>query len=107
MYILFSVAGIAWAAINVNSFPMVVELAKGSDIGKYTGYYYTASMAAQIVTPLLSGVLMDLAGNMTPLFIYSTFFVGLSFVTMLFVRHGDSVPEKKKDKHEYLDVSDD
>ena len=107
MYILFSVAGIAWAAINVNSFPMVVELAKGSDIGKYTGYYYTASMAAQIVTPLLSGVLMDLAGNMTPLFIYSTFFVGLSFVTMLFVRHGDSVPEKKKDKLEYLDVSDD
>ncbi len=107
MYILFAVAGVAWAAINVNSFPMVVELAKGSDIGKYTGYYYTASMAAQIVTPLLSGILMDIAGNMTPLFIYATFFVALSFVTMLFVRHGDSIPEKKANKLEYLDVSDD
>ncbi len=107
MYVLFAIAGVAWAAINVNSFPMVVELAKGNDIGKYTGYYYTASMAAQIVTPLLSGIVMDLAGNMRPLFLYATVFVALSFVTMAFVRHGDSIPEKKKDKLEYLDVSDD
>lgn len=49
--VLFALAGIAWATINVNSFPMVVELSKGGNIGKYTGYYYTASMAAQVVTP--------------------------------------------------------
>ena len=66
--LLFALAGIAWATINVNSFPMVVELASGGDVGKYTGYYYTASMAAQILTPILSGALMDLAGNMRPLF---------------------------------------
>lgn len=95
MYILFSLAGIGWATINVNSFPMVVELAKGSDVGKYTGYYYTASMAAQIITPILSGAIMDLVGNKTPLFPYATTFVFLSFVTMLFVKHGDSRPEKK------------
>lgn len=85
--LLFALAGIAWATINVNSFPMVVELASGGDVGKYTGYYYTASMAAQILTPILSGALMDLAGNMRPLFPYATVFVALAFVTMLFVRH--------------------
>ena len=89
MYVLFALAGIGWATINVNSFPMVVELAKGSDIGKYTGYYYTASMAAQIITPLFSGFLMDFV-DLTILFPYAAVFVALSFVTMLFVKHGDS-----------------
>jgi len=95
MYILFSLAGIAWATINVNSFPMVVELAKGSDVGKYTGYYYTASMAAQVVTPTLVGIIMDIANSYRPLFPYATIFVGLAFVTMFFVRHGDAKPQPK------------
>lgn len=106
-FVLFSFVGIGWAAINVNSFPMVVELAKGSDIGKYTGYYYTASMAAQIVTPFLSGIIMDAVGSMSPLLWYGTICVAISFVTMLFVRHGDSKPEVKESKLEYLDVGDD
>ena len=107
MYVLFSFVGIGWAAINVNSYPMVVEMAKGGDIGKYTGYYYTASMAAQIFTPFLSGIIMDAAGSMAPLFWYGTLFVIFSFVTMLFVKHGDSKPAPKKDGLEYLDVGDD
>ena len=107
MYILFAVAGIGWATINVNSFPMVVELSKNSDIGKYTGFYYTASMAAQIATPILSGAVMDLAGNMYPLFPYAAIFVIGSFITMLFVKHGDSKPEAPKDKLEMLAVTDD
>lgn len=107
MYILFAVAGIGWATINVNSFPMVVELSKNSDIGKYTGFYYTASMAAQIATPILSGAVMDLAGNMYPLFPYATIFVIGSFITMLFVKHGDSKPEAPKDKLEMLAGADD
>ena len=68
---------------------------RGSDIGKYTGFYYTASMAAQVATPMLSGFLMDRAG-MTVLFPYAVIFVALAFVTMCFVRHGDSRPEAKK-----------
>lgn len=107
LIVLFALAGIAWATINVNSFPMVVELAKGSTIGKYTGYYYTASMAAQIVTPILSGYLMQAFGTMRILFPYGTIFVALSFVTMLFVKHGDSKPDKPKDKMEMLAVADD
>lgn len=100
MYALFALAGIGWATINVNSFPMVVELAKSSDTGRYTGFYYTASMAAQTLTPVLSGVIMDAAGNMFPLFFYAAAMVGGSFLTMLFVRHGDSKPEKLQNKIE-------
>ena len=93
MNFLFAMAGVGWATINVNSYPMVVELAKGSDVGKYTGFYYTASMAAQTLTPIFSGMLMD--WKFTSLFPYAAVFVALSFVTMLFVRHGDSKPEAK------------
>ena len=89
MNILFALAGIGWATINVNSFPMVVELCSGGDIGKYTGFYYTASMSAQIATPVLSGYLMDQAG-MTVLFPYAAIFVALAFGTMFLVKHGDA-----------------
>jgi maltose/moltooligosaccharide transporter len=95
MNAMFALAGIAWATINVNSFPMVVEMCSGGDVGKYTGFYYTASMAAQVATPMLSGLLMDKLG-MTVLFPYAAVFVALAFVTMIFVHHGDSRPEAKK-----------
>ena len=96
MNVLFALAGIGWATINVNSFPMVVEMCSGADIGKYTGYYYTASMAAQIVTPVLSGWLMDTTGKMTVLFPYAAIFVALAFVTMSMVKHGDTRIVAKK-----------
>lgn len=92
---IFVLAGMAWATINVNSFPMVVELCSDGDVGKYTGYYYTASMAAQTLTPMVSGFLMDKLG-MGVLFPYAALFVAGSFVTMLFVKHGDSKIELKK-----------
>ena len=104
MNIMFALAGIAWATINVNSFPMVVEMSSGSDVGKYTGFYYTASMAAQTVTPMLSGFLMDKMG-MTVLFPYAAIFVALAFVTMLMVRHGDAKIIAKKGL-EALDIED-
>ncbi len=95
MNILFAMAGVGWATINVNSFPMAVEMCSGSDVGKYTGYYYTASMSAQIVTPMLSGFFMDKLG-MTVLFPYAAIFVALAIVTMLLVKHGDNKIEAKK-----------
>lgn len=94
MNAMFALAGIGWATINVNSFPMVVEMCKGGSVGKYTGIYYTASMAAQTVTPLLSGYLMDKLG-LTALFPYAAVFVALAFVTMLLVMHGDNKPTAK------------
>lgn len=95
MNCMFALAGIGWATINVNSFPMVVEMCRGGNVGKYTGIYYTASMAAQTVTPLLSGYLMDKMG-MTALFPYASVFVALAFGTMLFVMHGDNKPTAKR-----------
>ena len=95
MNAMFALAGIAWATINVNSFPMVVEMCSGGNVGKYTGFYYTASMAAQVATPMLSGLLMDRMG-MHVLVPYAAVFTALAFVTMLFVRHGDSKPEAKR-----------
>ncbi len=105
MNILFAMAGIGWATINVNSYPMVVELSRGSNVGKYTGFYYTASMAAQVLTPVFSGVFIDHVGFHT-LFPYATIFVALAFITMLFVRHGDARPVAKAGL-EALDVDDD
>ncbi len=104
MNLLFALAGVAWATINVNSFPMVVEMCSGADIGKYTGFYYTASMSAQIVTPMLSGFLMDQRG-MTVLFPYAAVFVALAFVTMFLVRHGDAKAVAKQGL-EALDIED-
>ena len=104
MYILFVLVGIAWAAINVNSLPMVVEMCKGSEVGKFTGYYYTFSMAAQVITPIVAGSLLQSIGYEV-LFPYAAFFVGCSFVTMLFVKHGDNKIEAKKGL-EAFDVED-
>ena len=95
MTCMFCLAGVAWATINVNSFPMVVEMCTGADVGKYTGFYYTASMAAQSLTPTISGIFMDKVA-MTSLFPYAAIFVGLAFFTMLFVKHGDSKPDAVK-----------
>lgn len=89
LYVIFLLVGLAWAAINVNSLPMVVEMCSGSDVGKFTGYYYTFSMAAQTITPIAAGTLLNKVSYQT-LFPYAAFFVALSFVTMLFVKHGDN-----------------
>lgn len=106
MNVLFALAGLGWAAINVNSFPMVVELATGSDVGRYTGFYYAASMSAQTVAPVLSGLFLDHI-SMKALFPFGAFFVALSFVTMFFVKHGDVKPQPKKSLLEGLDAGDD
>ena len=103
-YIIFALVGMGWASIGVNSYPMVVELASGSDVGKYTGYYYTFSMAAQVLTPILSGALLEHVGYHT-LFPYAFIMLTLAMLTMSRVRHGDSKPESRKGI-EALDVDD-
>ena len=105
MYLVFALVGLAWAAINVNSLPMVVEMCKGSDVGKFTGYYYTASMTAQVITPVLAGTLMKHISYHI-LFPYAALFVALSFVTMLFVRHGDAKAEAKHGLDAFEDMDD-
>ncbi len=105
MPVFFCIIGFAWAAIGVNSYPMVVEMASAGDVGKYTGLYYTFSMTAQVITPILSGWLLENVGYRT-LFPYSVAFCILAFITMSQVRHGDSKPEKKANALDNLDVDD-
>lgn len=100
MYLIFVLVGLAWAAINVNSLPMVVEMCQGSQVGKFTGYYYTFSMAAQVVTPIVAGWLLKNVSYKV-LFPYAAFFVACSFVTMLFVRHGDNRVDAKRGLEAY------
>ena len=94
MNCMFALAGIGWATINVNSFPMVVEMCSEGDVGKFTGFYYTASMAAQVITPIFSGFLMDKLG-MTILFPYAAIFAAAAILTMIGVKHGDSKPDSR------------
>ena len=95
LYVLFVLVGVAWASINVNSLPMVVEMCKGSDVGKFTGLYYTFSMSAQTITPIAAGFLLNHISYKT-LFPYAAFFVACAFVTMNLVKHGDNKVEAKK-----------
>lgn len=105
IWVSMALAGIGWATINVNSYPMVVEMSKGANVGRYTGIYYTASMAAQIITPLLSGVFMDIFGMRVALFPYCAILSACAFVTMSFVKHGDSkpIPTNKLEAFEAMD----
>lgn len=103
--IAFALIGVGWAAINVNSYPMIVAMSQGSDIGKFTGTYYTFSMAAQIFTPIFSGFLLENVSYRT-LFPYALVFALAAFLTMTQVRHGDVKPVKKKNILENFDVDD-
>ncbi len=105
MNVAFALIGVGWAAINVNSYPMIVAMSAGGDIGKFTGTYYTFSMAAQILTPILSGFLLENVSYRT-LFPYALVFSLLAFLTMTQVKHGDSRPERKKSRLENFDVED-
>ena len=105
MVIFFGIIGFAWAAIGVNSYPMVVEMSSAGDVGKYTGLYYTFSMSAQVITPILSGFLLENVSYRT-LFPYSVTFCVLAFITMSQVKHGDSKPMQKKSVLENFDVDD-
>lgn len=105
-YIIMCTIGVGWAAINVNSYPMVVEMSKGCDVGKYTGLYYTFSMSAQILTPILSGYLFRfLPWGYKVMFPYALAFSALAFVTMMMVRHGDNRPTARRGL-ENFDVED-
>ena len=58
IFAVWFIKGFGMSLVHVNSFPMVVELCPNSQIGKFTGFYYAASMAAQTVTPIVLGLLL-------------------------------------------------
>lgn len=88
IYLLFFIAGVGWALINVNSYPMMVEISSSKDVGKYTGYYYTASMLAQSITPILLGAIIAFIPGVTlqHLFIYTSVMAMLAFIVISFFK---------------------
>ncbi len=88
--VLMIVAGAFWALVNINSLPMVVELAHADRIGSFTGYYYFFSFSAAIVSPTLFGLIHDLTKEYNNLFVYSAVAFLLAFICMLQVKHGEA-----------------
>lgn len=102
----YLIAGFGLIIANVNTFPMVTELSTAETVGQYTGYYYTATMSAQAITPFIAGLIMDNSKN-EMLFLYSAICIIIAIVLMMFVKHGDSKPIPKKNKLEqYGDLVD-
>ncbi len=81
-------SGFGMALVHNCSFPMVVELCSSKKIGKFTGYYYAASMAAQTVTPVLLGLIFMRTGAWGALPVYASILTALSaIVFILFVKN--------------------
>lgn len=106
LYVMFAAIGFAQAAVTVNTFPMVWEISRFGNVGKYTGFYYTCSMAAQVVTPIVSGYLLQYVGYDT-LFPYAAVFIALAIIPVSLAKHGDSRPGKEQAKLEALQGAED
>ncbi len=105
LYVLFAFIGFAQAAVTVNTFPMVWEISRVGNVGKYTGFYYTVSMAAQTVTPFIVGIFLDGFGDVA-LFPYGFVFVLLALIPISFAKHGDNKPKPPEKAIEAFDVDD-
>lgn len=106
-FVLSAIMGVGWALININSFPMVVEFANKDNVGKFTSFYYTASMVAQSITPLLVGLFMDfLEIGQNVLFIYATILMIVALVIFMFIVESKATKErlKKKSKKSTLEM---
>jgi MFS family permease len=95
MYVLLFISGSCWAFVNINSLPMVVEMAGEKHIGTFTGYYYTFSCSSAIASPILFGGLMSITHDNYPLmFIYAAVAFVAAIACISFVKHGESEPQK-------------
>ncbi len=86
-----AVGGCAWAMVNVNSLPMVIDSAENNaTLGAYTGFYYIASQAAAIAGPILNGWMIKLTGNFNLVLLMPVIFFALAAGTMQLVTHGEA-----------------
>jgi Na+/melibiose symporter-like transporter len=89
--IILMIAGFAWALININSLPMVVDMTDDVHVGTFTGLYYLASTMAAIIGPNLNGWVIKLSGNNYSLMmLFSPLFMLAAFIMMLGVRRGEA-----------------
>ena len=104
IYVCTILIGFSWALVNINSYHMIVEMANKNNIGKFTGYYYSASMIAQTLTPILIGIIMSLNDSgLRLLYVYSAFMMILATVIFLFVKERKSSKEIRKENKSFLE----
>ena len=92
--------GAANMFITVNTLPLVLDIGGIDKVGTFTGYYYTATFSAQIASPIIYGVVRMLTGSYLSLFVYSPIMFIMSILCILFVKHGEAVPQEIVDKIE-------
>jgi MFS family permease len=103
-FLSIAVIGIGWALINVNSYPMMVEMAHKNNVGKYTGFYYTSSMLAQSFTPIVAGAFINQIGNYNVLFPYALFLTIGAFIVFFFVKENRFAKKEIKKGLDAFDV---
>lgn len=79
--------------ITVNTLPLVLEIGGIEKVGTFTGYYYTATFSAQIASPIIYGFIRMFAGTYMSLFYYSPVVFALAMVMLIFVKHGEAIPD--------------
>ena len=102
IYPVLVLGGAANMFITVNTLPLVLDIGGIEKVGTFTGYYYTATFSAQIASPIIYGFIRMFAGTYMSLFYYSPIMFALSILLILFVKHGEAVPDDviKKAKEE-------
>lgn len=100
------ICGIGWALINANSYPMLVEVTNKDNVGKFTGWYYTFSMIAQSITPVLVGALITIQNKYTVLFIYAIVTMAIATIIFSFFKENRKHTIKVKKGMEKFDDND-
>lgn len=107
LYFIWFFKGFGMSLVHVNSYPMVVELCSSKKVGKFTGFYYASSMAAQTITPVALGSLILLpAFSFSLLPLYALALTGVSAIIFFFVKNIKTDKSKIKKGLESLDVDD-
>lgn len=100
IYPVLILGGFANMFITVNTLPLVLEIGGIEKVGTFTGYYYTATFSAQIASPILYGFIRMFAGTYMSLFYYSPICFAGAILMILFVKHGEAIPQEVVDKIE-------
>ena len=92
--------GAANMFITVNTLPLVLEIGGLDKVGTFTGYYYTATFSAQIASPIVYGFVAMVSGTYMSLFYYCPIAFLMCMLCILFVKHGEAIPQEIVDKIE-------
>lgn len=96
IYVFVSISGVGMGTVATTIYPMIMEVASEKTTGRYTGYYYTASMSAQIITPILSGAVMEFIGYCY-LYLYAIVCALLAALPLVMVQKGNTILLKDLD----------